>query len=85
MSYASDTTNKSARHQWTKLNVHGFSEISELRQALVTFDSGDESEAIADCQDWNETAHPSVGLPELDLDDWYGGIEDAIEERAKYE
>ena len=85
MSFTTETAEKSARRQWAELNTSGAPTLDELRQALVIFDSGDESEAIADCQDWNETAHPSVGLPELDLDDWYGGIEDAIEERAKYE
>ena len=85
MFYSNQIASKSARRQWAKLNIEGFSTLDELRQALVIFDSGDESEAIADCEDWNKTAHPSVGLPELDLEDWYGGIEDAIEERAKYE
>lgn len=85
MSYSRDAANKSARRQWAELNIKGAPTIDELRQALVTFDSGDESEAIANCQDWNKSAHPSFGIPELDLDDWYGGIEDAIEQRAKYE
>jgi hypothetical protein len=85
MSLSTETAAKSARRQWAELNTEGFPTLDELRQALVTFDSGDKSAAIADCEQWNQECSNATGQHELDLDDWYDGIEDAIEERAKYE
>lgn len=85
MTQNNETSSKSARRQWTELNTNGAPTLDELRQALITFDSGDESDAIADCENWNQGCSDANGQHELDLDDWYGGIEDAIEERAKYE
>lgn len=85
MSYLNETAAKSARRQWAELNVNGAPTVDELRQALVTFDSGDESAAITDCEEWNHWCCEATGHHELDLDDWYGGIEDAIKERARYE
>lgn len=85
MSFSNETASKSARRQWAELNTEGFPTLDELRQALVTFDSGDQSAAIADCEDWNQRCCEATGQHELNLDDWYGGIEDAIEERAKFE
>ena len=83
--YLEDTVNKTARRQWAELNVEGAPTTTELRQALVTFDSWDQSVAITDCEEWNHWCCKDNGHHELDLDDWYGGIEDAIAERAKYE
>jgi len=85
MSDFNETSSKSARRQWAELNTNGAPTLDELRQALITFDSGDESDAIADCESWNQYCSDANGQHELDLDDWYGGIEDAIQERAKYE
>lgn len=85
MSQNNETSSKSARRQWAELNTNGAPTLDELRQALITFDSGDESDAIADCENWNQQCSDATGQHELDLGDWYGGIEDAIQERAKYE
>jgi hypothetical protein len=85
MSQNNETSSKSARRQWAELNTNGAPTLDELRKALITFDSGDESDAIADCEHWNHWCCEETGQQEMDLDDWYGGIEDAIEERAKYE
>ena len=76
--------NKTARRQWAELNTDGFPSTTELRQALADFDSGDESAAVADCEEWNRFCVEGNGIKHLDLDDWYGGIEDAIEEREKH-
>jgi hypothetical protein len=80
-----ETASKSARSQWAELNTKGFPTLDELRHALVTFDSGDKSEATADCENWNRECSAATGQHELDADDWYGGIEDAIQERNRYE
>jgi hypothetical protein len=85
MSYYNEIASKSARYQWAELNREGFTTIEALREALVTFDSGDPSAAIADCEQWNQGSCDTTGQHELDLEDWYGGIEDAIEVRAKCE
>ena len=85
MSHHNEIASKSARRQWAELNTDGAPTLDELRQALITFDSGDQSDAIADCENWNQDCSDANGQHELDLDDWYGGIEDAIQERAKYE
>lgn len=85
MPNSNETSSKSARRQWAELNTNGAPTLDELRQALITFDSGDESDAIADCENWNQNYSDASGQHELDLDDWYCGIEDAIQERAKYE
>ena len=85
MFYYNEIASKSARRQWAELNTDGAPTLDELRQALITFDSGDESDAIADCENWNQNCSDANRQHELNLDDWYGGIEDAIEERAKYE
>ena len=83
MSFSSNTETKSSRRQWAELNVEGAPTLEELRQALVAFDAGDASEAIADCEHWNYWCCEATGQHEMDLIDWYRGIEDAIEERAK--
>lgn len=85
MSQNNETSSKSARRQWAELNTEGFPTLDELRQALVTFDSGDKSAAFADCENWNQECSDATGQHDRDLDDWYGGIEDAIEERSKFE
>lgn len=84
MSIFNETAAKSARRQWAEANINGAPSLDELRQALITFDSGDESAAIADCENWNQQCSDAPGQHELDLGDWYCGIEDAIVERAKY-